>query len=394
MSGYLTKPPKDSLHFHYHSHLSSSSSNCHSVPTGQQFQTFDRMPTSTRQQWSTRSGNSSSSGCSDAFSSHSASTAPTIHSTRPSTQPYAVEGEPDEKSTWDKPDYSDPRASIDTYASTNPSIEDLRDEPPPFEVPDDDAGIAYPTAFPSTPQEFADYFPSTQRLSIKHDDATLDGNMNLRIDTEAQTSDGGKVDLTLFHLRMHDLKRREFSLRRYCRDSGREICHSSRKYSKPSLMRRPGLQRSMSNALSNLRSKSETKTSTTSSLRGHGSAEDSVSDEDWDSNVSPPSTRQPSNMSIPTNITQLEFSNYAHLDVKRRGTKASKRYEFEYWGAKYVWKRVALKSGSFMEISYHLINVDTSASIAHIVPVPLSTSEAREEDARGGYVFISIGQQL
>ena len=103
--------------------------------------------------------------------------------------------------------------------------------------------------FAARPEEFAAYFPTDNRLTIKHDDTTEDGNTNLRIDTLAQTRDGSPVDLTLFHLRMYDLKKREVSLRRYCRESGKEVCHTNRKHHKPSNITRAGLQRSVSSVL-------------------------------------------------------------------------------------------------------------------------------------------------
>ncbi|RAL65797.1 hypothetical protein DID88_005462 [Monilinia fructigena] len=62
----------------------------------------------------------------------------------------------------------------------------------------------------------------------------------------------------------------------------------------------------------------------------------------------------------PTNTTKLEFSNYAQIDVKRRGTKALKRYEFEYWGHSYSWKRVMEKDGEGKAISYHLFKEDST----------------------------------
>lgn len=275
---------------------------------------------------------------------------------------------------------------MDTYAPTVSSMDDLDDDLPPFNRPDFECATLPLPALASSPQEFAELFPSIQRLSIKHDDTTMDGNMNLRVDTEARTLDGGRIDLTLFHLRMYDLKRREFSLRRYCRDSGQEVCHSSRKYTKPSVMRRPGLQRSMSNALSSLRSKSDNKTPTAPGLKRHDSGYGSMHEEAMDDEFVSQSQRGPSNIPIPTNTTQLEFSNYAHLEVKRRGAKSSKRYELEYWGNKYAWKRVAVKSGNFKDISYHLVDTKTSNALAHIVQVPLSTPEIREENAKGGWV--------
>ncbi|CAF9904292.1 MAG: hypothetical protein ALECFALPRED_006250 [Alectoria fallacina] len=327
-------------------------------------------------------------------SSRSSSTYSMGNSERPSIQQYKTTGNPHDQDSWDEAqcshlDYPDPRISIETSTSTTSSVQGLGDDLPPFELPhvsDYPSNSLPSTPLTSSPEEFAEYFPTTQMLSIKHDDTTIDGNMNLRIDTEARTLNGGKVDLQLFHLRMHDLKRREFSLRRYSRDSGREVCRSSRKYSKPSVMRRPGLQRSMSNAFSSLRSKSESKTSTAMSLKRHDSGYGSLYEDDMDEDLASQSPRPSRSIPIPTNTTQLEFSNYAHLEVKRRGSKTCKRYEIEYWGTKYAWRRVIVRSPNFEEVSYHLVNTKTLAPLAHIVQVPLSESEQGEESAQGGWV--------
>ena len=343
--------------------------------------------------------NSSSRSNYSGSSNHSLSTAPTVHSERPSIPQYEITGNPHDQDRHHQDtqaeaqsshlEYANPRTSAETYASTTSSIEDLDDDLPPFEVPaisDYPSETPAPTAFTASPEEFAEYFPSTQKLSIRHDDTTMDGNMNLRIDTKARTHEGVNIDLQLFHLRMYDLKRRDFSLRRYSRDSGREICHSSRKFTKPSVMRRPGLQRSMSNALSSLRSKSESKTPTLMSLKRPDSGYDSMPEDNLDEHIASQPPRPSSSIPIPTNITQLEFSNYAHLEVKRRGTKACKRYELEYWGTRYAWNRAVIRSSQFEQVSYHLINTKTSASLAHIIPIPLGESERREEAAKGGWV--------
>ncbi len=337
--------------------------------------------------------------CSDysVYSDYSASTAPTDNSTRPSVQDYKQSRNPSEEVGWDIPHYSyrdcvEPKASAETYAfSVSSETPDQSQDQalPPYEVPLDGYELVATKPLASSSQEFAEYFPSTQRLCIRHDDSTLDGNMNLRVDTKARTFDGGDVDLTLFHLRMHDLKRREFSLRRYCRDSGREICHSSMKCVKPSIMKRPGLQRSMSNALSSLRAKSDSKVPTITGLKRHDSGYDSMPEDEFghdDEVSSSRSLKSLSNLQLSTNTTLLEFSNYAHLEIIRRGAKASERYEFEYWGTKYAWKRIAVASGNFKEVSYHLCSTKTSASLAHIVPIPQSSSDLEEELAKGGWV--------
>lgn len=82
----------------------------------------------------------------------------------------------------------------------------------------------------------------------------------------------------------------------------------------------------------------------------------------------------------------LEFSNYAHVEVKRRGAGISKRYEYEYWSTKYQWRRECRKEGDLREVSYHLVNLQTSKTIAHIVPAILTPSEAVEEESKGGWI--------
>jgi hypothetical protein len=111
---------------------------------------------------------------------------------------------------------------------------------------------------------------------------------------------------------------------------------------------------------------------------GYGSSNDD--DEEVDSFTSKTSIQ------IPTNTTKLEFSNYAQVEVKRRGAKSSKRYEFEYWGYTYSWKRVTEKDGQGKAVSYHLFKGDGGPAVAHIVPEMRSPSQIRAEDAAGGWV--------
>ena len=94
-------------------------------------------------------------------------------------------------------------------------------------------------------------------------------------------------------------------------------------------------------------------------------------------------------MQLPTNTIKLEFSNYAHVDIKRRGAGSNKRYEFAYWGAAYRWQRVSIQRGKIEEVSYHLLRGGTEHDdmpLAHIVPVPLTANEAFDEDDKGGWI--------
>jgi hypothetical protein len=62
--------------------------------------------------------------------------------------------------------------------------DDGPDGPPEFEVPEYSTAPYAATHLAATPSDFSELFPSHRRLIVRHDDSTLDGNMNLRIDTE------------------------------------------------------------------------------------------------------------------------------------------------------------------------------------------------------------------
>ena len=246
---------------------------------------------------------------------------------------------------------------------------------------------------PSTPSNFAELFPSSRRLYIKHDDTTYDGNMNLRVDAEDPHSKR-KENVQLFHMRLHDLKKREFSLRRYERSSGREVCHTSRKYAKPASEKRPTLTRSVTSAFASMRKPELKRTNTALSTRslksarspqrqdsGYGSSDEA--DGDLESFMG---DKKGGSVQIPTNTTKIEFSNYAQVEVKRRGAKSSKRYEFEYWGSNYSWKRVSEKDGQGKAVSYHLFKHDGGPAVAHIVPEMRSLTQTRADEAAGGWV--------
>ncbi|KAJ8067745.1 hypothetical protein OCU04_003349 [Sclerotinia nivalis] len=363
------------------------------------------MPQYMRRYTTDHSTSSRDSRQSDESSRESQSTAPTsiYGSPRPSIHQYYTD-KPIyyQKDSIDLPPYDIstaathyPRSSQETYASTSPSQEDLFDEPedydPEYEVPEYKT-VVENNLRPSTAQDFAHFFPSTKRLYIRHDDTSYDGNMNLRVDTEDGHGQDKEV-IQLFHLRMHDLKNREFSLRRYERSSGREVCHSSRKYAKSAAERRPStLTRSVSNAFASIRKPAMSRTNSTAStpkamggIKRHDSGYASNSESDSDVEAFMASKKAAASM-IPTNTTKLEFSNYAQIEVKRRGAKASKRYEFEYWGHSYSWKRVTEKDGEGKAISYHLFKGDSGAAVAHIVPELRSPAQIREEELVGGWV--------
>lgn len=305
-----------------------------------------------------------------------------------------------------------PRSSVDTYISTTASSEDVdvmdldespmddeHDAIPPLPVYRRE--VVEPNVRPSTPQDFARLFPSLNRLTIRHDEFTPDGNMNLRIDTVV--TGRRRTAIQLFHLRMYDLARREFSLRRYSRDSGREVCNSKRKYTEPAAARpktaedRPTLKRSMSTAIKSLgggkpvlrRAKSG---STAPGRPGTGYSSCDGDDEllHGGSNLSRLTlesrlVKGRAQRPQPTNTIKLEFSNYARVDVDRRGGKGNKRYEFEWWGHRYSWKRSVDKQLGL--VSFHLLrDGHASAPVAHIVPETRSPVQVLADEKAGGWV--------
>jgi hypothetical protein len=278
---------------------------------------------------------------------------------------------------------------VETYASTEPS-----------DIDEDDASeLAYELldfpdeeyrsdAIPATPRDFADLFPSPRRLSISHDDSTIDGNMNLRVDTLVETEwSSRKQNLTLFHLKMNDLKSREFSLRRYCRDSGREVCKTIRKYQQPPTKQRPALTKSFSSAFNSMRRHNEDDGPHVRHLKRNDSGYGSFFGEDAADNASvKESQAKRLSQALPSNTIKFEFSNYANVELKRRGAGSNKVYQFEYWGQDYIWRRKIKRNGNFEEVSFHLTYKDKSEALAHIVPVPMTSQQAREEQLKGGWI--------
>ncbi|KAI1775193.1 hypothetical protein F4818DRAFT_41543 [Hypoxylon cercidicola] len=293
-----------------------------------------------------------------------------------------------------------PRSSVDTYSSmaSSAELEDVETEDcleysaiPPLPVYRHE--IEEINVRPSTPEDFAALFPSMNRLTIRHDDFTPDGNMNLRVDTVVLGR--RKKTIQLFHLRMYDLNKREFSLRRYCRESGREVCNSKRKYIEPASANRGNLQRSVSTAVRSLTKRPQlsripTGGSVFSSRSrpgtSHSAATTEPDDEFADDLARTLSADKKQKVRpMATNSIKLEFSNYARVDVVRRGNRNTKRYEFEWWGHKYSWKRVLDKlTGS---VSFHLLrDGQNHIPVAHIVPETRSPNQVSADERAGGWV--------
>ncbi|EFW17982.1 conserved hypothetical protein [Coccidioides posadasii str. Silveira] len=280
----------------------------------------------------------------------------------------------------------DPRTSTSTYASTIPCREELKKKIHTELVRD--RYEAFPAeAIASNPTSFGRLFPSCRKLMVSHDDTTRDGNLNLRVSTLVTETRGRQCEVILFHLRMLDLQERKFSFRRYCRQSGREVCHSARKYRECANEKRYTAF-SWAN-FSPFRTKSKSQQTNLNHLRRQDSGYKSGTEEDESSEKNgfperdaPPSQNEPS----PTNTIKLEFSNYAHVDVRRRGSKISKRYDYEYWSTKYQWRRSIRHHGGSEELSYHLYDLSKPKPVAHIVPEALAPMEAFDEESKGGWV--------
>lgn len=270
------------------------------------------------------------------------------------------------------------RTSTQTYCTTVASAEEYEDGYGNFDYYDYDYKTPRNEATPATPAEFAELFPSPRKFQIKHDDASFDGDMNIRVDTEVRDKHNVK-HITMFHLRMYDLLKREFSLRRYGRDCCREVAHTHQKVEKPASPKRPGLPRQVSKAFQTFRGKAEQEKTMTLNRHdsGYGS---SFEDEDGEGAIERPKSRDSNEEHKPCSAITLEFSNYAHVEVNRKGSKAFRKYDFEYWGKQYSWKRLIRKHPATGEdeISYSLVNNGTGSIVASIVPDP---NDCMDEEA-------------
>lgn len=228
------------------------------------------------------------------------------------------------ESTYEPSRYAVPHASSKSWPSTAPTVDEFELDALDPKHNEQYSPPPSPSVLAATPREYAGYFPSPRRLTIMYDAKTENSNMNLRIEVAIRTANRPQIDLTPFYLQMHDLKGGVFSSWRYCRESGKEICQSKLKETK-SLIIRPGLRRSMSSALSNLRSKSGTKTTTVQHMRRQDSNYGSTSDDEIETSQNPSCTTKGEISRKSSSFMALEFSNYAHLEINRKETRSSKR---------------------------------------------------------------------
>ncbi|KAK4942281.1 hypothetical protein LTR10_017887 [Elasticomyces elasticus] len=276
----------------------------------------------------------------------------------------------------------DPRASCDTYASTTISEKESRQTSSLWPLA---RQTCYkPDALGCTPSEFAKLFPSTRRILIQHDDTTPDGNLNIRVDTEMTLRKGHKVKLTLFHLRMYDLAERKFSLRRYQRQSGREVCSSTRKYVKPAAKstRSTAAPRKLSFEVSF--PKLKFRKALVARPQPQNTPEDKGEDADEETEVCGP--RSGIEATVPTDNIRIEFSNYAQVELSRNPRNDSSVYDFEYWGETYSWRHNVYKDGSETVFSLEMVNLTTGRCLALITSDKLSEKQRRKEAVQGGWI--------
>ncbi|KIW20240.1 hypothetical protein PV08_00815 [Exophiala spinifera] len=275
-------------------------------------------------------------------------------------------------------DNVDPRSSTETYASTIASERESDSLKGPCLLPLTRHLCYQPDAIACTPKEFAELFPSTRRILIQHDDTSPDGNLNLRADTEIPLSKGQKAKLTLFHLRMYDLGDRQFSLRRYQRQSGREVCSTKRKYLKPVAEPSTTFKRHpLTTALRKMSFRAQ-------KPRPRPSPE--VDEEGSDDDFELFAAQADIEATVPTDTIRIEFSNYAQVELDRSGRGDGKLYDFEYWGERYTWRKNVYQDGMESVFSFELVNLNTGACIAHITPDRLSSRQIRKEAAQGSWV--------
>ncbi|EXJ92825.1 hypothetical protein A1O3_01379 [Capronia epimyces CBS 606.96] len=333
-------------------------------------------------QGSSTSASSASTRSDDsAHSSHTQNTTLTSYSDTKSTTKHCYNcGEAEvavEPFAYGDEEDIDPRASSETYASTIASQEASSKAPSLCPLA---RQICYePDAVGTTPAEFAQLFPSTRRLLIQHDDTTPDGNLNLRVDTEMLLSQGRKLKLTLFHLRMYDLDERQFSLRRYHRQSGREVCSSRRKYLKP--IAKPSRPvKKLGGALNIVSLK------TLAVKRKPTKSPHEQEDDDSDDDLGLFTAQADVKATIPTDAIRIEFSNYAQVELQRSGRGEGSSYDFEYWGERYTWRRNVFQDGSESVFSFELVNLTTGTCLAHLTPDRLSPKQCKRETAQGSWV--------
>lgn len=246
---------------------------------------------------------------------------------------------------------------------------------PPVYHPDVTPGASLQ---PSTPGDFAVLFPSLNPFTIGHDNFGSDGNMNIVVDVPSPHIDklGGRIQL--FHLKMVNLSTREFSLRRYSRDSGDEFSWSRRKYVE--LDTRPILQRSFEQVIEKLGNR----------LTGHEFEPDIIDARDslaatggyspW---VSVDNDIGDIKEFKSTDVIRLGFQNYSTVELEYVSSRKARSYQFSFWHRDYIWNWVVDQD----LISLHLFEGRQRKNpVASIVPIASSPKQIQANEATGAWV--------
>lgn len=255
----------------------------------------------------------------------------------------------------------------------------------------------------SNPSNFGDYFPSERQLLVRLDDVyTGDGYLNLRVDTEIIEA-GRPIHLKLFHVKICDLESREFSIRRYEGSSGREVCHTTRgrkdwrsprdllpgytnDHKQPSFHRVLEDSRAYSSAhrrrASSVASASSSRASSLRSVPEESDIQDQISTHEEDSDEFVAKLR---GETLSTEKIKLEFGDYARVNMSRKKRNIS-RYNFEYWGDHYRWRRkVSFKNG-IGQVHFHLRRKGNRKTIAHIVQMRGPQYQGKDAEWAGHWI--------
>ncbi|KAI0418466.1 hypothetical protein F5X98DRAFT_338140 [Xylaria grammica] len=259
-------------------------------------------------------------------------------------------------------------------ASTVIDILDFEEElVAPAYVPDMTLGFSPQS---STPKDFAALFPSLTPFTIRHDNFSSDGNMNLVVDVPYPGKPGKRIQL--FHLRMFNLSKREFSLRRYSRASGREISRSRRKYVE--LDTRPILQRSFKRVVERLSDRSTSHEFEPDIIDAHHSLAATGGYSPWasvDNHIGDVKDFKPAD------VIRLEFNNYSTIEIEYVSGLKGRTYQFSFWQREYTWNQVVEKG----LISLHLFEGrQRKDPLASIIPIATSPEQIRAHEATGGWV--------
>lgn len=301
-----------------------------------------------------------------AFSISTHSTAPSDFHERPSLSRGETCPTFDQR---EKAAFTDDEPPFAEHIETIPFEDEVLDDTSMIDPPEDVPELFGTDAVPVSEYGFKALFPSIQQpYDIRHDSSTSDGNMNVRIDTVATTASGREEKLILFHLRMYDLKTRDFSLRRYCRDSQCEVCTNSRKTKRQQQAMKPSFARSLSNLVpKSISPKSDPKTKSRSSLERQQSGGIDQASDAQEMEVGSATRKESPKIADLSDTISVQYQNYTQIDVSR-SRFGSHNYDFQYWGENYSWKRVTRNDFDLRITTYHLVRRSNGKPLAHITP--------------------------